>query len=56
MNDTELLELLGSSPQEGLAAVIGKYSAYVYKITYNRLVGVCAKEDNDKCTSARGRS
>ena len=51
MNDTELLELLGSSPQEGLAAVVGKYSAYVYKIAYNRLFGVCAKEGIEEAVS-----
>ena len=51
MNDTELLELLGSSPQEGLAAVIGQYSAYVYKIAYNRLFGVCTKEDIEEAVS-----
>ena len=51
MNDTELLILLRSSPQEGLAAVIERYSAYVYKIAYNRLCRVCAKEDIEEAVS-----
>lgn len=51
MNDKELLRLLTDSPQEGLAAVIKKYSAYVYTIAYNKLSGVCPREDIEECVS-----
>ena len=51
MNDTELLELLKSSPQEGIAAAVKKYSAYVYKIVFTRLRGVCTNEDIEEAVS-----
>lgn len=51
MNDNELLELLKKSPHEGLAAVVKQYSAYVYKIVYTRLGGVCSREDIEEAVS-----
>ena len=51
MKDHEVLELLKSSPQEGLAAVVGQYSAYVYTIVNSRLGGICPKEDIEEAVS-----
>ena len=51
MEDKELLRLLKYSPQEGLAAVVKQYSAYVYKIAYTRLGRVCSREDIEEAVS-----
>lgn len=51
MSDTELLELLKNDPQTGLAAVVRAYSKYVLKIAYNRLGGVCTREDIEEAVS-----
>lgn len=51
MEDNELLGLLKNSPQEGLAAVVKQYSAYVYKIAYTRLGRVCSREDIEEAVS-----
>ncbi|MBP3272971.1 MAG: sigma-70 family RNA polymerase sigma factor [Ruminococcus sp.] len=51
MNDKELILLLRTDPQQGLTAAVSKYSAYVYKIAYNRLSGQCTKEDIEEAVS-----
>ena len=51
MTDRELTELLKADPQEGLAAVVRQYSAYVYKIVYTRLRDVCSREDIEEAVS-----
>ena len=51
MNDKELLKLLKNSSHEGLEAVVKQYSAYVYKIAYTRLGGVCSREDIEEAVS-----
>lgn len=51
MNDRELLMLLKSDPQRGLAQVVGQYSGYVHKIAYTRLNEVCSGEDIEEAVS-----
>lgn len=51
MNDEELLELLRSDPHKGLAAVVGRYTAYVLKIVRTRLGGLCTQEDIEELVS-----
>lgn len=51
MNDKELLMLLRSDPQRGLAQVVGQYGAYVHKIAYTRLREVCTREDIEEAVS-----
>lgn len=51
MTDEKLSELLMSSPQEGLAAAVGQYSGYVYKIVLTRLGDVCSREDMEEAVS-----
>lgn len=51
MNDTELIELLQSSPQQGMAALIRRYSAYVYKIAYTKLGSFYTEKDIEEAVS-----
>ena len=51
MNDNELLELLRSEPERGLAQIVANYSAYVYTIAYSRLSDVCSREDIEEVVS-----
>lgn len=51
MNDNELLELLRSEPERGLAQIVVNYSAYVYTIAYSRLSDVCSREDIEEVVS-----
>lgn len=51
MTDKELTDLLKSNPQNGLAAVVGQYSAYVYKIVSIKLNTVCTIEDMEEAVS-----
>ncbi|SDA28065.1 sigma-70 family RNA polymerase sigma factor [Ruminococcus sp. YE78] len=51
MNDKQLLELLRSDPQRGLAEAVDRYSAYVLKIAYTKLSGVCSREDIEEAVS-----
>lgn len=51
MSDEELLDLLRTQPQEGLAQTVLRYSAYVLKIATTRLHGVCTKEDIEETVS-----
>ena len=51
MTDTEMIGLLKSSPQRGLAAVVERYGAYVYKIAYTKLGDVCSEEDIEETVS-----
>lgn len=51
MKDEELLDLLRKDPQKGLAAVVGRYSAYVLKIARTRLDGLCTREDIEELVS-----
>lgn len=51
MTDKELTDLLKNDPQEGLAAVVRQYSAYVYKIVYTRLRDICGREDIEEAVS-----
>lgn len=45
MNDNELLILLRSDPERGLAQTVTLYGGYVYKIAFAKLSDVCTKED-----------
>lgn len=51
MNDKELLALLRSDPQRGLAKTVDIYSAYVMKIAYTRLTGICTRQDIEEAVS-----
>lgn len=51
MTDKELIELLKSSPQDGLAAVIKRYSAYVYKIVCTKLGSIYSEQDIEEIVS-----
>lgn len=51
MNDKQLLELLQSDPQRGLAKAVDIYSAYVMKIAYTKLSGICTREDIEEAVS-----
>lgn len=51
MNDNELLALLKSDPERGLAMTVAVYSAYVQKIAYARLSDVCTQEDIEEIVS-----
>lgn len=51
MTDIEIIALLRSSPQKGLAAVFDRYSAYVYKIVYTKLGDICTNEDIEEAVS-----
>ncbi len=51
MNDNELLMLLKSDPEQGLAQVVRQYSAYVHKTAYTRLKDVCTREDIEEAVS-----
>ncbi|MBR1422285.1 MAG: sigma-70 family RNA polymerase sigma factor [Ruminococcus sp.] len=51
MNDKELLMLLKSDSERGLAQVIGQYGAYVHKVAYTRLRDVCSREDIEEAVS-----
>lgn len=51
MTDDQLLELLQSDPQQGLEAVVKRYSAYVLKIATTKLRDVCTKEDIEEAVS-----
>lgn len=51
MTDKELLGLLRSNPEQGLAAVVEQYSGYVLKIAYTRLSSVCSQEDIEEAAS-----
>ena len=51
MTDKELLALLRDDPQKGLAEAVGKYSAYVLKIAYTKLSGICSREDIEEAVS-----
>ena len=51
MNDNELLILLRSDPERGLAQTVALYSAYVYKIAHAKLSDVCTKEDIEETVS-----
>ena len=51
MTDKELVEKLKSSPREGLAAVVDRYTAYVMKIARTKLGGICSSEDIEEAVS-----
>ena len=51
MNDNELLILLRSDPEQGLAQAVTLYSAYIYKIAYAKLSDICTKEDIEEIVS-----
>lgn len=51
MNDKELLQLLKSNTQQGLAQTVMQYSAYVHKIANTRLCDVCTREDIEEAVS-----
>ena len=51
MNDKELLMLLKSDPERGLALTVGQYSAFVYKIAHAKLSDVCTREDIEEAVS-----
>ena len=51
MTDNELLRLLKNDPQNGLAAVVEQYNAYVMKIAFLRLNDVCTNEDIEEIVS-----
>ena len=51
MKDKQLLALLRKDPQKGLAETVDRYSAYVLKIAYTKLNGVCSREDIEEAVS-----
>ncbi|MCR5120907.1 MAG: hypothetical protein K6B74_00645 [Ruminococcus sp.] len=51
MNDIELLALLRTDPERGLAQTVSRYSAFVYKIASARLRYVCTREDIEEAVS-----
>lgn len=51
MTEKELLCLLRSDPQRGLAATVDKYSGYVLKIAHTKLYGLCTEEDIEEAVS-----
>ncbi|SFC99491.1 sigma factor-like helix-turn-helix DNA-binding protein [Ruminococcus albus] len=51
MNDTELIGMLQSSPQSGMAALIKRYSGYVFKIVYTKLGGLYTEQDMEEAVS-----
>ena len=51
MTDKELIVKLKSSPHDGLAAVVDRYTAYVMKIARTKLGGICSSEDIEEAVS-----
>lgn len=51
MSDKELIELLKQNPEQGLAAVVIRYTAYVLKIARTKLNDVCTHEDIEEIVS-----
>lgn len=51
MNDSQLIDLLRTDPNEGLRQTVQTYSPYVLKIAYNKLGGVCQREDIEEAVS-----
>ena len=51
MSDKELIELLKRSPEQGLAAVVIRYTAYVLKIARTKLDNICTREDIEEIVS-----
>ena len=51
MSDKELIELLKCSPEQGLAAVVIRYTAYVMKIVRTKLDNICTPEDMEETVS-----
>ncbi len=51
MDEKELISQLKSNPEEGYAALIHKYSNYVYAVAWSKLKGVASKEDVEDCVS-----
>lgn len=51
MSDNELVELLKRDSEQGLAAVVVRYSAYVMKIARTKLSGICPREDIEETVS-----
>ena len=51
MSDKELIELLKRDPEQGLAAVVIRYTAYVLKIARTKLNNICTHEDIEEIVS-----
>ena len=51
MSDKELIELLKRSPEQGLAEVVIRYTAYVMKIVRVKLDNICTQEDMEEIVS-----
>lgn len=51
MSDKELTELLKRDPEQGLAAVVIRYTAYVLKIARTKLDNICTQEDIEEIVS-----
>ncbi|MCH5348227.1 MAG: sigma-70 family RNA polymerase sigma factor [Oscillospiraceae bacterium] len=51
MSDKELIKLLKSSPEQGLAAVVLRYTGYVMKIARTKLDNICTPEDIEETVS-----
>lgn len=49
MNDSEILELLHRSPQNGHRALFDEYYSYVCAISVNILRGIGSREDIEEC-------
>ena len=49
--DSELLQLIKSSPERGLEEMMDSYIGYVFSIIHGRLADSCAKEDIEECVS-----
>lgn len=51
MNDSELIELIKSSPEEAYGKIIGQYGSLVYAIAANKLHSCASSEDIEDCVS-----
>lgn len=51
LNDKELLELLKTDPQKGLAELVQYYGRYILKIAHSKLGDVCTHEDIEEAVS-----
>ena len=51
MTDKELSLLIVNEPEKGIRLTVRLYSAYVYKIMYNKLANACSREDIEEAVS-----
>ena len=51
MTQEEILALIKSDPEKGMQSLLNQYAALVYKIVWNKLSGICTKEDIEETVS-----